>query len=367
MNVQEKFQTTLGEINASLIERDEEAKVVMTALLCNEHCLFVGPPGTAKSMLADTMVGWFNCSKFSYTLNKHTNPTELLGPIDVAGYKSGDYRRITHAKLPEAEIAFLDEAMKASSATLNVMLGILNERKFMNGLTEMVCPLRMAIAASNEWPTEVKELGALFDRFLFRKYVSPISGEDNVERLMFEADLTPQLSTSLTMAELKEAQVNVRDGINWSPEAKDCAHEIRRRLAREGVIIGDRRLRKTTMAVKAYAWLNGNPWATKDDLEILAHLWWSSPEGHPEVVADVVTEIARPSGLMASRLLAEANQVYSECDTSNLADSVTACNKLTSIAKQLADMNNATATKAKDRVIEKICLIREGNMASSAI
>jgi len=64
--------------------------------------------------------------------------------------------------------AFLDEIFKASSAILNVMLRLLNERTFDAGDSVVkAVPLRLCVAASNEWPSPEtgKELAALFDRF----------------------------------------------------------------------------------------------------------------------------------------------------------------------------------------------------------
>ena len=43
--VREKFALARQELSASLIERDDEVDVVLTALIANEHILLVGPPG----------------------------------------------------------------------------------------------------------------------------------------------------------------------------------------------------------------------------------------------------------------------------------------------------------------------------------
>jgi MoxR-like ATPase len=58
--------------------------------------------------------------------------------------------------LPEAEIAFLDEIFQGSSAILNTLLGILNERVFRHGQTQLKCPLRISVGASNSLPTDAK-------------------------------------------------------------------------------------------------------------------------------------------------------------------------------------------------------------------
>ncbi len=71
-------------------------------------------------------------------------------------------------------MAFLDEIFKANSAILNALLTILNERCFDNGNQRVPVPLRMVVAASNEYPANNAELQALYDRFLFRRWVDPV-------------------------------------------------------------------------------------------------------------------------------------------------------------------------------------------------
>ena len=101
--VQEKFVATRKELADALIERDVEVDLVLTALIAREHPLLVGPPGTAKSLLLDSIMAWMNGKRFTALLTKFTCPEELFGPISVAGLKEDKYRRITAGKLPEAD------------------------------------------------------------------------------------------------------------------------------------------------------------------------------------------------------------------------------------------------------------------------
>ena len=115
-------------------------------------------------------------SRFSLLLTKFTTREEVVGPISIRGLKEDRYRRVTAGKLPEAELAFLDELFKGSSAILNTLLKMLNERVFENDGATVPVPLKLCLAASNEWPQAYeggKELNALFDRLLFRKAVRP--------------------------------------------------------------------------------------------------------------------------------------------------------------------------------------------------
>ena len=369
MTVQSKFQQAYREINAGMIERDEEINLVMVALLSGEHVILVSEPGQGKSMLADAIVDMFLLPDpaFKYILNRYTEPAEILGPIDIPGLKAGDHRHITKGKLPEAAIAFIDETFKGSSAILNVLLRILNERKFQNGLTDMACPLLTCIGASNEWGTEAKELGALFDRFLFRKEMRAISTESNIDRLMFGNDVGINLTQKVSLDELKGAQVEIRQNVLWSPEAKEAAHNIRRKLAAQGIQIGDRRLRKSSLACSAQAWLHGNPCVTTDDLEILSHMWWSDPISHPQTVAEVVTEVAAPAGMIAATALAQANEITRGLDVTNLSDSIAAIEKLTEIATQVKKHSGPRVDEVLLRIREASQKIREANMSATGM
>src|SRR3954452_2035189 len=147
--VQDKFAATRKELSAALIERDDEIDLILTALVAREHPLLVGPPGTAKSLLLDSLMGWMHGKRFTVLLTKFSTPEELFGPISVAGLKEDRYRRITAGKLPEADGCFLDEIWKASSAILNTLLRLLNERVFDRGDGELTpVPLRLCLAAS---------------------------------------------------------------------------------------------------------------------------------------------------------------------------------------------------------------------------
>jgi MoxR-like ATPase len=279
--VQGKFMTTRRELSAALIERDDEVDVVLTALVAQEHVLLVGPPGCAKSMLLDSLMRWLSGRRFSLLLSRFTCPEEVLGPVSLTGLKSDVYRRVTAGKLPEADLAFLDELFKASSAILNVLLKILNERAYEVGDgTTVRVPLRLCVAASNEWvpPEASKELAALFDRFLLRKSVRPILTAAGRRRLLWGEDHTPRLSTGVTPAEVDRAREEAA-ALPWSSEAKEALEAVLRELAREGVVPGDRRQLKAVKVARAFAWLCGSFRVEPEHLEVLQHVLWDSPEG----------------------------------------------------------------------------------------
>jgi MoxR-like ATPase len=356
--VRAKFAAARAELAAALIERDQEVDLVLTALLAREHVLLVGPPGCAKSLLLDAIMRWVGGTTFTCLLTRFTAPEELFGPVSVAGLKDDRYRRITTGKLPEADGCFLDEVFKGSSAILNTLLRLLNERVFDPGDgVPVMCPLRLCVAASNEWPGQQEngaELQAVFDRFLLRKSVRPIASAAGRHRLLWATDHTPRLSTSVTPAELDLAHAEAI-GLPWTAEAREAFEAILRELATEGVRPGDRRQFKAVGACKAFAYLCGAESVEPEHLEVAAHCLWDAPEEQPQKAAEVVARIANPTGMKVNQLLLECEQVVSACDVRNLPSAATAAAKLGEIDRALAALKpDARVAKARSHVKEQV-------------
>ncbi|MFK7928761.1 MAG: AAA family ATPase, partial [Myxococcota bacterium] len=124
-----RLQRILTALDGSLLERTTHTRAVLLALLAGQHALLLGPPGTAKSLMARAMCAVFeDATYFEYLLSRFTHPDELFGPVSIPGLKVEDYRRLTEGFLPQAHVAFLDEVFKANSAILNSLLTLINER-----------------------------------------------------------------------------------------------------------------------------------------------------------------------------------------------------------------------------------------------
>ena len=359
LTVKEKFDVTRKELNASLIERDEEVAILLTGLIAGEHLLLVGPPGCGKSLLIDSLMRWTHGSKFSCLLNRFTLTEELFGPYSLSELRNDRFVRITTNRLPEAKFVFLDEIFKSSSSILNTMLKLLNERTFDrgDGVTLRV-PLELCLAASNEWPEgdSKKELGALFDRFLLRKTVNPISSLAGRQKLLWN-NQPPEFSTSLTSSELTAARLDAQ-GISWSKEARVALESILDELSRQGVKPSDRRIFKSVSIVQAYAWLNGSDEILPEHLEVLTHVLWNEHEEFVKV-RSVIMQVAAPVGMKVNGLISEIEQILSGVNPKDLGQSATAASKLSEIQKSLKLMKgHAKADAALTYVKEKITELR---------
>lgn len=303
-----KFEDARNALRNSMIDRDAEIDVVLTALICQENPVLVGAPGTGKSMLLDGLLKWMDkASKFNLCFNRFTTPEEVFGPISVQGMKNDEYRRVTTGKLPEADVAFFDEVFKANSAILNAMLRILNEGVYEKGDgTYQECPLRIGVAASNEWP-EQEELGALFDRFLFRKTVAPVS-QAKLDDLLWTNHEGPKFKHTITSAELDKAHQEAM-ALEFSDQAKESFRNIIEELLKKGVQPGDRRMVKSIGAAKGFAWLNGDKVVQPEHLTILQHTLWDDPNEQPAIVRKVVLQYANPVSMKVADLTSKALDV----------------------------------------------------------
>lgn len=167
------------------VNKADVIDLMTVCMVAQEPLLLVGKPGTAKSDLDIKFCQAMNLGEgeyFEYMLTKFTEPSEIIGPVDIARLKEGAYFRRIESKLPTASVVFLDEIFKSNSAILNTLLTIINERKFyQDGRPE---PVRMVMlfGATNEIP-EFTELGALRDRFAL-KIKSDSVGDQDFDRLI---------------------------------------------------------------------------------------------------------------------------------------------------------------------------------------
>ncbi len=274
-NLVNSLMLFVDRLKEPFVGRDEEVKVVVLTLLSREHCVFIGEPGTAKSALVRRAAELLNARFFKYLLTRFTEPAELFGPLDVKALQEGKYVRISSGKLPEADIAFLDEIFKANSAILNALNTLLQERILYDGYNEVKVPLWSLFGASNEVPDE-PELEAFYDRFTIRHFVRPIS--EDLWRELLDKVWTIEKSGYIPRAEDKVLSMKELEGLHKMVLSVDL-DGIKSKLVKllavfesRGIHITDRRKGKVLKVIAANSVLNGRSTAFEEDLMVIKYV-----------------------------------------------------------------------------------------------
>jgi len=326
------------DLAVNLLERDSVVECAVLALILREHLLMLGPPGTAKSLLAKAACERVTGGVFySHLLTKFTTPDELFGPLSLSALEKDKYRRITTGMLPEAHIAVLDEIWKSNSAVLNSLLSIILERRYGEGGQMLPVPLLSLFAASNETP-EDDSLNALYDRFLLRVIVPPLADDASLRALF---DLQPQApAATITLDELREAQHQVQQ-VPLTADAVDAIVSIKHGLEEEGIAASDRRWKSCAQLVRAKAWMESETQTTSDHADILVHALWAEPS-QIRVVERVVNKVANPLNLEAVELEDAAKDLYDQRPAPDHPDLTQA---LEPLLKQLGDVHTRLQTR----------------------
>ena len=279
-----RIRTIRDALTKGLVERDVAVRLALLAALTGEHLLLIGPPGTAKSLVARRLrLAFKDAAYFERLLTKFSVPEELFGPLSIKGLEEDRYERLTESYLPAASVAFLDEIFKANSAILNALLTILNERMFDNGTDREKTPLVAVVGASNELP-EGEELDALFDRFLLRLHVGPVSKDAFPDLLKLRGDDEPSMSEGLGLtagdldAVRKEAaKVDVPDDVT------KLLCDLREWCIAEEIRVSDRRWRKVVKLLQTSAWTSGRDAVSVWDCWLLQHCLWRKTDEREKI------------------------------------------------------------------------------------
>ena len=287
------FRASLGRF---FVAKQRLIDLMVVAAVAQEPLLLVGPPGTAKSDLVlkfKDALGIADEDYFEYMLTRFTEPSEIIGPIDINQLREGRYIRREQGKLPTAQLAFLDEIFKSNSAILNILLTIINEKKFYQDGMPTPVRLRVLFAATNEIP-EQGELAALKDRFVLK--AESLSVQDEHFEALIDTGLQAEVYRSLNQKPWIEGHATLTDLLKanrylthlfarksqdepsdrkqfFPPDVFREFQRLVKTLVREDrIFISDRKLVKLYKLFRVRAWLHSGGTVTRDDLQLLAYL-----------------------------------------------------------------------------------------------
>src|SRR5262245_15158611 len=299
-----RFRESLGRF---FVHKQELIDLMLVAAIAQEPLLLVGPPGTAKSDLVlkfKDALGLGEEDYFEYMLTRFTEPSEIIGPIDISKLREGRYIRREQGKLLTARLAFLDEIFKSNSAILNILWTIINERKFYQDGVPQPVRLRILFAATNEVP-EQAELAALKDRFCLKAESQPVQEQHFTE--LIDSGIQGEVYRGLNQKPWAEGHCTLDDILKanryltylfarrhragrgeehndrqvfFPQEVFDEFQRLVKTLVREDrIFVSDRKLVKLYKLFRVRAWLFTGGTVSRDDLRLLAYLG----ETHKEI------------------------------------------------------------------------------------
>ncbi|WP_338523900.1 AAA family ATPase [Pseudomonas batumici] len=282
-----------------LVGREQLAELIVLAAVAQEHLLVVGPPGTAKSAVVRRVAQAMGGRYFEYLLGRFTEPSELFGPVDLKKLREGTVETDVSGMLPEADIVFLDEVFLGSTAILNTLLGVLNERQFRRGHTRIKCPLRICVGAANGLPDD-EALAAFGDRFLLHLFVDAVP-DNQLEAMLsggWQSDRLP-VRQLMNLSELDTLSQAMQD-VDMQSVRPALANAIRR-LRAAGIQLSDRRIVKSQRLIAAAALLGGRLQATEADLwPLLYALATKEAQQHGREVLREVLQLSSNSNLFSA-------------------------------------------------------------------
>ena len=333
-----KLQNFRSSLNTKFLEREDIIDGVLASVITKQNCFLFGLPGTGKSELVREISNGFKSSKFfGYLLSPTTDPSELFGPVAVSKLLKDEYVRDVEGYLPSANIAFLDELFRGSSAVLNSLLTILNERTFNNGREVIQTPIQSIVAATNSFPTE-ESLQAFCDRFLFRPTVEPLK-KPTARRLLdlwaLGIERRPTVTSDLTYSDLTELQKEA-EKIEASEEFLDRFSQVFDLLASRGISISDRRRVQILRFMKAWALVQGDELIYAEHLHrSLIHIVYQTTEDIP-VIKEVLDQAVPTAEKMITQVKRAHNGLMTEYHAIHSANS-----------KNLGDLNSIVSKLRK--------------------
>lgn len=308
-----KIEILIKKLNVGLIEREEQVKIALLSAITGENVLFIGPPGTGKSILSRRIANVFkDVDYFEYLLTKFTTPEELFGPISIKELENDKFHRNIEGYLTDSEIVFLDEVFKANSAILNSLLTIMNERIYHNGYQKEKIKTKMIIGASNELPREEYELDALYDRFLFREKINYI---ENTKLLFNINEETPIIDEEekISFYDINKLQSKIQT-IIIDDVIIDKIIKIKEKIKEKFgklEVISDRRIVKIIKVLKISAISSGRNKLVIFDLLLLNYLLWKNENNIEEIKEIIKDEILDIGYLNIEKL----NSLYEKWNT----------------------------------------------------
>ncbi len=273
-------------------EREQEVKMMAYALLMREHVLLEGIPGSAKSLLASSVLGNITGGKFfKQQFTAFMDEQYIFGPQLFDELKKGKVIHNIKNSIVDCDFAFLDEFMNANEQVLNSTNEVLNERTFTRNHQRVNCPLITAVMTTNKNRHGEKDLAAVYDRIMFISEVRQVDGED-ARREMYINSMAGKFKKfeTFSLEDLKKChEIIDKSKVKYSMGVLDCFTNLTKKFEEETKrTISDRTAIKSLLFLKIVALLEQSDRVMIDHCKYLKMIFCKTNDTNDEANFDAI-------------------------------------------------------------------------------
>src|SRR5690606_34451992 len=118
------YQDLTSEISKVIVGQEEVVRLVLTAVFCQGHCLLVGVPGLAKTLLIQTIASSLDMSFSRVQFTPDLMPSDIVGAETLD--KERNFKFVTGPVF--ANIVLADEINRTPPKTQAALLEAMQER-----------------------------------------------------------------------------------------------------------------------------------------------------------------------------------------------------------------------------------------------
>ncbi len=282
----EAYQRIHTEVGKVIVGQQQVIEEILIAMFAGGHCLLVGVPGLAKTLLIRTLADCLDLSFSRVQFTPDLMPADITGTEVIQEDKTSGTRAFRFLPGPIfANVVLADEINRTPPKTQAALLEAMQEHQVTVGGKRHQLPEPFFVLATQN-PIEQEGTYPLpeaqLDRFMFNVQVDYPSEDEEFQIVrQTTADLAPRTSKTLTQQEIGALQhfvrrVPVADHViryamqftrltrNRGPEVPDFV----KKYVSWGA--GPRASQYLVLGAKARAVLHGRPYAGTEDVRAVA-------------------------------------------------------------------------------------------------
>ncbi len=282
--VHQKLRAEIGRV---IVGQDRVVDELLTAVFARGHCLLVGVPGLAKTLLISTLSRTLSLSFRRIQFTPDLMPADITGTEVIQEDKATGGRTFQFVKGPVfANVVLADEINRAPPKTQAALLEAMQEHQVTAGgkrypLDEpfFVLATQNPIEQEGTYPLPEAQL----DRFMFHVKVDYPDADEELRIVQQTTGQSGQdVATVLTQGEILAAQETVRRVPVADPVVEYAVRLVRATRVTKAEApdfvkdwvrwgAGPRAAQYLVLGAKARALVNGRTYVSTDDVKAVAH------------------------------------------------------------------------------------------------